>query len=350
MHTEKSSNILYSVLDLATVVEGKTPADSFHNSLELARQAEQLGFTRYWFAEHHNMAGVASSATSVLIGYIAGGTSTIRVGSGGIMLPNHAPLIIAEQFGTLASLYPGRIDLGLGRAPGTDQLTAMAIRGQNFGAEHNFPQDIQKLQQFFSAENSVSNVRAIPGEGLNIPIWVLGSSTDSARVAATMGLPYAFASHFAPAYFLEAISLYRRNFQPSAQLKTPYVMACVNVMAADTDAQANKLATSVKQLFLGIVTGKRKKLQPPVDNMNEIWNEAAEAAVMQMLAYSFIGSAEKIKNQLQQFAEQTQVNEIMATSHIYDHQAKLHSYKLFSEAMQQIRLNNPHKEETLIAK
>jgi len=350
MHTEKSNRILYSALDLATVVEGKTPADSFHNSLELAQKAERLGYTRYWFAEHHNMAGVASSATAVLIGYIAGVTSRIRVGSGGIMLPNHSPLIVAEQFGTLASLYPGRIDLGLGRAPGTDQLTAMAIRGQNFGAEHNFPQDIQQLQQFFSAENSTSNVRAIPGEGLHIPIWVLGSSTDSARVAAAMGLPYAFASHFAPAYFLEAIRLYRQNFQPSAQLKTPYVMACVNVVAADTDAEANKLSTSVKQLFLGIVTGKRKKLQPPVDDMDDVWNEAAEAAVMQMLAYSFIGGPEKIKKNLQLFAEQTQVNEIMATSHIYDHQAKLHSYKLFSEAMQKIQLNNPQIEETLIVK
>lgn len=329
--------IPYSVLDLATVLEGKTAADSFHNSLELARTAEELGYTRYWFAEHHNMAGVASSATAVLIGYIAGGTSRIRVGSGGIMLPNHAPLIIAEQFGTLASLYPGRIDLGLGRAPGTDQLTAMAIRGENFRAEHNFPQDIQRLQQFFSADNSNSKIRAIPGEGLAIPIWVLGSSTDSARVAAAMGLPYAFASHFAPAYFLEAIQLYRKNFQPSAFLKEPYVMACVNVVAAATDVAAAKLATSVQQLFLGIITGKRKLLQPPVDTMDNIWNEGESIAVQQMLSYSFIGGPSSLKQQLQQFMKLTAVNEIMATSHIYDHSARLISYTYFAEAVRQVQ-------------
>lgn len=329
--------IPYSVLDLATVLEGKTAADSFHNSLELARTAEELGYTRYWFAEHHNMAGVASSATAVLIGYIAGGTSRIRVGSGGIMLPNHAPLIIAEQFGTLASLYPGRIDLGLGRAPGTDQLTAMAIRGENFRAEHNFPQDIQRLQQFFSADNSNSKIRAIPGEGLAIPIWVLGSSTDSARVAAAMGLPYAFASHFAPAYFLEAIQLYRKNFQPSAFLKEPYVMACVNVVAAATDVAAAKLATSVQQLFLGIITGKRKLLQPPVDTMDNIWKEGESIAVQQMLSYSFIGGPSSLKQQLQQFMKLTAVNEIMATSHIYDHSDRLISYTYFAEAVRQVQ-------------
>jgi luciferase family oxidoreductase group 1 len=340
MHNNQPNSVLYSVLDLATVIEGKTPADSFHNSLALAKAAEQLGYTRYWFAEHHNMASVASSATSVLIGYVAGGTKTIRVGSGGIMLPNHAPLIIAEQFGTLASLYPGRIDLGLGRAPGTDQLTAMAIRGENFRTEHHFPTDIQKLQNFFSSENKNSTLRAIPGEGLDIPIWVLGSSTDSARVAAAMGLPYAFASHFAPAYFLEAIRLYRKNFQPSEQLKQPYVMACVNVVAAGTDEEATRLATSVQQLFLGVISGKRKLLQPPVDTIDDILNENEAFAVQQMLTWSFIGGPETIKNELQSFIEQTQVNEIMATSHIYDHAARLYSYKLFAEEMQTIRLNN----------
>jgi luciferase family oxidoreductase group 1 len=329
--------VLYSVLDLATVIEGKTAADSFHNSLDLAKAAEQEGYTRYWFAEHHNMASVASSAPSVLIGYVAGGTKTIRVGSGGIMLPNHAPLLVAEQFGTLASLYPGRIDLGLGRAPGTDQLTAMAIRGENFGTQHNFPKDIQKLQNFFSSENKNSNLRAIPGEGLDIPIWVLGSSTDSAIVAAAMGLPYAFASHFAPTYFLEAIRLYRQNFQPSDQLKEPYVMACVNVIAAGTDAEAKRLATSVQQLFLGIITGKRKLLQPPVDNADDIMNEAEKAAIQQMLMYSFIGGPETIQQQLALFLAQTQVNEIMATSHIYDHAARLNSYRLLAEVMKKIK-------------
>ncbi|OSZ77821.1 LLM class flavin-dependent oxidoreductase [Chitinophagaceae bacterium IBVUCB2] len=336
MLSTSPGKILYSVLDLATVLEGKTAADSFSNSLALAKKAEQLGYTRYWFAEHHNMAGVASSATAVLIGYVAGGTSSIRVGSGGIMLPNHAPLIVAEQFGTLASLYPGRIDLGLGRAPGTDQLTAMAIRGQNFRAEHNFPADIQKLQKFFSIENRHSNLRSIPGEGLDIPIWVLGSSTDSARVAAAMGLPYAFASHFAPTYFLEAIRLYRANFQPSDFLKEPYVMACVNVVAADTDKEASILATSVQQLFLGVITGKRGLLQPPVDTATAVLNEAEAAAVQQLLHYSFIGSEATIKKELAEFIAATQVNEIMATSHIYDHAARIHSYEVFAAAMQSL--------------
>ncbi|WP_238395271.1 LLM class flavin-dependent oxidoreductase [Mucilaginibacter sp. 14171R-50] len=257
MSANKLSDIKYSVLDLATVVAGSTPADSFKKSMEVAQLAEKVGYTRYWFAEHHNMMNVASSATAILIGHIAGGTSKIRVGSGGIMLPNHSPLIVAEQFGTLASLYPGRIDLGLGRAPGTDQTTALAIRGENFNAAHNFPRDIVKLQTYFSADNVNSKVRAIPGEGLDIPIWVLGSSTDSARVAAAMGLPYAFASHFAPTYFLEAIKIYRDNFKPSQHLQKPYVMACVNVVAADTDGEAEYLATSVKQFFYGGGNGQK---------------------------------------------------------------------------------------------
>jgi luciferase family oxidoreductase group 1 len=323
----------YSVLDLASVTQGHTPADSFKNSLDLAKKAEEFGYTRYWFAEHHNMANVASSATAILIGHIAGGTKTMRVGSGGIMLPNHAPLIVAEQFGTLASIYPGRIDLGLGRAPGTDQLTAHAIRGENFKAVHNFPRDIQKLQQFFSAENSHSNLRAIPGEGLDIPIWILGSSTDSAMVAAALGLPYAFASHFAPTYFLDAIRLYRENFKPSAALSQPYVISCVNVVAADTDAEAERLATSVKQFFMGVVTGRRQPLPPPVDNMEDVWNMHEEAAVMQMLAYSFIGGAAKIKKEMESFLAKTGVDEVMATSHIYDHQARIRSYEIFAEVM-----------------
>lgn len=336
MNNESSNKIAYSVLDLATVSEGKTAADSFHNSLRLAKYADLLGYTRYWFAEHHNMPGVASSATAVLIGYIAAGTNTIRVGSGGIMLPNHAPLIVAEQFGTLASLYPGRIDLGLGRAPGTDQITTLAIRGENFRAEHNFPDDIQKLQTFFSAANSSSNVRAIPGEGLDIPIWILGSSTESASVAAAMGLPYAFASHFAPARFLAAIELYRRNFRPSARLAKPYVISCVNAVAADTDTIANRLATSLQLLFLGVISGKRKLLQPPVDDINTVLNEEAAAMLQQMLVYSFIGGPAKIKDGLQLFLDKTTVNEVMVTSHIYDQDARLHSYKIFADVIQGI--------------
>ncbi len=333
MQQTTKAAIAYSVLDLATVIEGHTPADSFHNSLQLAQHAEKWGYKRFWLAEHHNMASVASSATAVLIGYIAAGTSSIRVGSGGIMLPNHAPLIVAEQFGTLASLYPNRIDLGLGRAPGTDQLTAMAIRGRNFGSEHDFPRDVQQLQTFFSADNCHSNLRAIPGEGLDIPIWILGSSTDSARVAAAMGLPYAFASHFAPTYFLEAIALYRKHFQPSAHLEKPYVMACVNVVSADTDKEAARLATSVQQLFVGVITGKRRLLQPPVDSIHAVCSEAELAAMQQMLTYSFIGGPDTIAHRFRNFVEQTGIDEVMVTSHIYDHAARLHSYEAFSEMM-----------------
>lgn len=333
----KNATIPYSVLDLAAVSQGQTPADAFRNSLRMARSAERLGYTRYWFAEHHNMPGVASSATSILIGHIAGGTSTIRVGSGGIMLPNHAPLIVAEQFGTLASLYPGRIDLGLGRAPGTDQLTAMAIRGQNFRSEHNFVADIEMLQTLFSADNSGAKVRAIPGEGLDIPIWILGSSTDSAVVAASLGLPYAFASHFAPAQFLAAISIYRQRFVPSAHLQQPYVLACVNIAAADTDEEAEFLFTSVKRLFGGIVTGKRQQLQPPAADIDQAWSPEVEAAVMQMLRYAFVGSATRLERQLKSFLEQTGINEIMATSYIYDQELRIRSYKILSEVMRGIK-------------
>lgn len=331
--SSNSLNIPYSVLDLATVVEGQTPAHTFPNSLDLAKHAESWGYTRYWFAEHHNMMNVGSSSPPILIGYIAGGTKTIRVGSGGVMLPNHSPLVVAEQFGTLASLYPGRIDLGLGRAPGTDQITAMAIRGENFNAAFNFPRDVEKLQQYFSEENLNSKVRAIPGEGLDIPIWILGSSTDSARLAAAKGLPYAFASHFAPTYFLEAIQLYRDNFKPSPYLDKPYVLSCINVVAADTDAEANRLATSVQQFIMGIVTGKRELLPPPIDTMDGVWNYFQQEAVEQMLAYSIFGSPETVKNKLDAFVHSTQIDEVMVTSHIFDHQARLRSYEIFAEAM-----------------
>jgi len=330
MNNNSLKNIPYSVLDLATVLDGYTAADTFKTSLEIAQQSEELGYTRYWFAEHHNMAGVASSATAILIGFIASGTKKIRVGSGGIMLPNHAPLIVAEQFGTLASLYPNRIDLGLGRAPGTDQVTAMAIRGENFNAAHNFPRDVDQLHQLFSADNYGAKVRAIPGEGLDIPIWILGSSTDSARLAAEKGLPYAFASHFAPAYFEQAITIYRNNFKPSKFLKEPYVMACVNVVAADTDDEAEVLSSSVKRMFLGVITGRREMLKPPVQNINAHWDQLEKEAVEQMLYYSFIGGSETIKENLEAFVAKYGVNEIMSTSHIYDHKAKLHSNKIFA--------------------
>ena len=327
-------NIPISVLDLATVPEGKTPADTFKDSLEVAQNVEKFGYTRYWLSEHHNMISVASSATSVLIGYIAGGTSSIRVGSGGIMLPNHSPLAVAEQFGTLESLYPRRIDLGLGRAPGTDQLTAMALRGDHFNNAQEFPQNVLRLQSYFSEENRSAKVRAIPGEGLDIPIWILGSSTDSAQLAAILGLPYAFASHFAPAQFFTAISLYRQNFRPSKYLQKPYVMSCVNVIAADTDAEANKLATSLFQMFIGIVSGKRKQLQPPVDNMDEIWSDYEQEMIQQMLSLSFIGSKETIRKEIIDFAENTEVDEIMAISNVFDTKAKIHSYDLFAQIME----------------
>lgn len=335
MTIKNRSALPFSILDLATVAEGYSIAETFKKSVDIARHAETWGYTRYWFAEHHNMISVASSATSVLIGHIAGQTSRISVGAGGIMLPNHSPLIVAEQFGTLATLYPGRIDLGLGRAPGTDPLTAMAIRGSRFDVAYDFPSELQKLQTYFSVENRYASVRAIPGEGTDVPLWILGSSTDSAYVAAAFGLPYAFASHFAPQQLLRAISIYRDRFQPSLHLSEPYVMACVNVVAADTDEEAEYLSTSLKQLFKGVITGQRKRLQPPVKDMRPVWNAVEEEAAQQMLAVSFIGAPEKIKRELQSFQQQTQADELMATSHIYDHQARLHSFRLFAEVLKE---------------
>lgn len=326
------SDIPLSVLDLAPITEGNTAETTFRSSLALARRVEALGYKRYWLAEHHNMDNVASSATAVLIGYIAGGTETIRVGSGGIMLPNHAPLVVAEQFGTLASLYPGRIDLGLGRAPGTDQLTAMALRRNRMETAQDFPDDIIALQTYFSSDNRMSKVRAIPGEGLDIPIWILGSSTDSARLAALFGLPYAFASHFAPTHFLHAIDIYRKNFRPSQHLAEPYVMACVNVIAADTNDEAHYLATSFYQLATGIITGRRRPLPPPVKSMDEHWSEYEEAAVKQMMHYAFIGDAAHIRSSLESFQQQTQLDELMITSHIYDPAARVHSYEILKAA------------------
>lgn len=328
MEDKLIENIPFSILDLAPITEGNNAATTFKNSLRLAKRVEQLGYKRFWLAEHHNMESVASSATSVLIGYIAGGTQSIRVGSGGIMLPNHAPLIVAEQFGTLASLYPDRIDLGLGRAPGTDQVTARALRRNYMESVQDFPDDVMALQTYFSKENSSSKVRAIPGEGLDVPIWILGSSTDSARLAAHLGLPYAFASHFAPNHFLTAIELYRNNFRPSKHLAKPYVMACVNVIAADSNAEAQRLATSFFQLATGIITGRRRPLQPPVESMDGLWGDYEEAAVMQMMKYTFIGDKERIGRELAYFQKHTQLDELMVTSHIYDPDARIHSYEV----------------------
>jgi len=327
---KKLNEIPVSVLDLATIVQGDVPADSFKKSLAVAKRAEQLGYNRYWFAEHHNMENIASSATSVLIGYIAAGTSSIRVGSGGVMLPNHAPLIIAEQFGTLESLYPGRIDLGLGRAPGTDQLTSFALRRNLNASVDDFPQDVIELQNYLAPRNGDARVRAIPGEGTQVPLWLLGSSTYSAQLAAALGFPFAFAAHFAPALLQDALQLYRRNFTPSEQLQQPYSMACINVIAADTDEEAQHLATSFYRLALGIVTGKRKPLQPPIESMDDEWSDYEKAAVMHMMQYTFIGSAKTVHEGLQTFLDETSVDEIMVASYIYDNVAKIHSYELIA--------------------
>jgi luciferase family oxidoreductase group 1 len=324
------SNIPMSVLDLATIIEGDTPADAFRKSLELARHGEHLGYNRYWFAEHHNMESVASSATAVLIGYVAGGTSTIRIGSGGVMLPNHAPLIIAEQFGTLESLYPGRIDLGVGRAPGTDQLTSMALRRNLKGSVDDFPKDVVELLNYLAPKDPDARVRAIPGEGTQVPVWLLGSSTYSAQLAAYLGLPFAFASHFAPTYLQEALQLYRDHFKPSQYLQQPYSIACVNVIAADKDEEAAYLATSFYMLALGLIRNKRRPLQPPVSSMEGIWVEAEKAAVEHMTQYSFIGSIEVVRQGLQLFLEKTGVDEIMVTSHIYEHSVKMRSYEIIA--------------------
>ncbi|WP_018613560.1 LLM class flavin-dependent oxidoreductase [Segetibacter koreensis] len=334
------SDISLSVLDLAAILAGKTPADTFRNSAELAQQVEQLGYKRYWLAEHHSMESIASSATSVLIGFIAGKTSTIRVGSGGIMLPNHSPLVIAEQFGTLESLYPGRIDLGIGRAPGSDQVTARALRRNLQEGPNDFPESLMELRQYFSAENSSAKVRAIPGEGLKIPIWLLGSSTYSAQLAAILGLPFAFASHFAPTYLHAALNIYRETFKPSEDIKEPYALTCVNVIAANTDEEAEYLATSLYQLAMGIIHGTSRPLQPPVKNMDEIWSDHEKAAILQMMQYTFIGKPETVKGKLQRFLDETQADEIMITSHIYDHKARMNSYEIVAELWKEKELKD----------
>lgn len=333
MSNNSISEVKYSVLDLAVVTEGDTPADAISKSRELAQHVEQLGYSRFWMAEHHNMENIASSATSVLIGHMAEATETLRIGSGGVMLPNHSPLVIAEQFGTLATIYGDRIDLGLGRAPGTDQTTAQAIRPDRMQQVHKFPKNVQKLQQYLSAENSSSEVRAIPGEGTEVPLWILGSSTDSAHLAAALGLPYVFASHFSPQQLHAALQVYREKFEPSKQLDKPYVMPCVNVIIADTDEQAEYLSTSLKQMFMGVVTGERKPMSPPVDDMNTVWNVRTKMAVEQMLKYTFVGSKETVEEELSDFVEKTEADEIMTATYIYGQKQRLKSHKIFAEIM-----------------
>lgn len=336
-------DIPVSILDLANIIQGdQSAAAAFKRSLLFAQHAEQFGYKRYWFAEHHNMESVASAATAVLIGYVAQGTSSIRVGSGGIMLPNHAPLIIAEQFGTLESLYPGRIDLGIGRAPGTDQATAYALRRNLHSDVDAFPNDVVELLQYLGAPDKQGKVRAIPGMGTNVPVWMLGSSTFSAQLAAKLGLPFAFASHFAPAQLLPALQLYHSTFKPSAFLKEPYSMACVNVIAADTDEEARYLATSTHQLILGLIRNNRKPLPPPVADMDLLWTSEERAAVNQMLYYSFVGSTDTLSSDLTSFIEATHVDEVMITTHLYDVNAKIRSLELTGS------LFNTKKIETLV--
>ncbi|MFB9052380.1 LLM class flavin-dependent oxidoreductase [Formosa undariae] len=331
MSSKILSNIKFSVLDLVPVTQGNSAQHAMKNALDLAQHVEALDYTRFWISEHHNMDSLVSSATVVLLGYVAQGTSKIRVGSGGIMLPNHAPLVVAEQFGTLATLYPDRIDLGLGRAPGTDQRTAMALRRERQESVQDFPNNIQELQNYFTNEDLGEPVRAIPGEGLDVPIYLLGSSTFSADLAAKKGLPYAFASHFAPSQLFDALHIYNNSFAPSSALQKPYSMACVNVIAADTDAEAQILATSLYQLAMGIITNVRRPLQPPVQSMSGIWRDEQKAMITNMLHYTFIGSKETIEKEITAFATKTQVQELIVVSHIYDHEARKKSYTILSE-------------------
>ncbi|MFK7695484.1 LLM class flavin-dependent oxidoreductase [Paenibacillus sp. HJGM_3] len=336
-HEATNRHIPISVLDLAMITQGSTAAQSFRNTLDLAQHAERWGYRRFWLAEHHNMPGVASAATSVVIGHVAAGTSTIRVGSGGIMLPNHAPLMIAEQFGTLESLHPGRIDLGLGRAPGSDQLAARALRRGLASSGDDFPELLAELRGYLNPAlgNRPLGVRAIPGEGLDIPIWLLGSSGFSAQLAGQLGLPFAFASHFAPDYLLPALELYRSGFRPSDTLENPHAMVAVNVFAAETDEEAYYLSTSMQLQFLNIIRGRSGMMSPPVRNMDEYWTEHEKAMVQRQLSFALVGGKATIRRRLDEILTLTQADELIATSSIYDHQARLRSLELFAEVVKE---------------
>ena len=320
-----------SILDLAPIVDGSDAPTALRNSLELAQQAELWGYNRFWLAEHHNAAGIASAATAVLIAHVAAGTQTIRVGAGGIMLPNHSPLVIAEQFGTLASLHPGRIDLGLGRAPGTDQLTMVALRREHPGSD-TFPQDVLELQAFLDEAQPGQLVRAIPGQGTKVPLWILGSSLYGAQLAAALGLPYAFASHFAPDALLPALEVYRERFHPSEQLDEPYAMVACNVICADDDAEARRLFTSPQRSFTNVLRGRRGRLPPPIDDIEQYWTPEEKARVSQMLARSFVGSPAAVRQQLDVFVAETQADELIVAAAIHDHSARLRSYELLAQA------------------
>lgn len=326
----------YSILDLAIISKGRSLYQTFDDTVALAQVADSEGYTRYWLAEHHNSDSIGSSATSILIGKVAECTGRIRVGSGGIMLPNHSPLIVAEQFGTLGTLYPNRIDLGLGRAPGTDRATAFAIRPDFYQAAMSFPNEIQKIQDYFSIDNASEQVRANVAEGVDVPLYILGSSTDSAHLAAKKGLPYAFASHFATAQLLKALEIYHLEFQPSNVLDKPRTMAGVNIIVADTDEEAERISTSLYIAIIGLITGKRDKMQPPIDMTDQFREICQQPAVQHMLKYSFIGSKETVKNKVRSFMELTRVDELIAVTNIYAAEDRTKSYKLFAEIMREL--------------
>ena len=328
--------IPYSLLDLSPITTAGSAAESFRNSLDLARHAERWGYLRFWLAEHHNIPSVASAATSVLIAHIAAGTSTIRVGSGGIMLPNHAPLLIAEQFGTLESLHPGRIDLGIGRAPGGDPAVTRALRRHRPGAADAFPDDLRELLAYFRPSNPNPLVRAIPGHGLGVPVYLLGSSDFSAALAAELGLPFAFASHFAPDYLHPALALYRQYFQPSDSLSEPYAMVGVNIFAADTDAEARRLFTTLQQQFLSLARGTPSEIPPPADNIDDLWLPHERAHVQRMTRYSIVGGPAAIRRGLEQLIADTQADEIIATASIFDHAARLRSFEIAADVFKEI--------------
>ncbi|ONB71850.1 hypothetical protein AQ905_00120 [Burkholderia pseudomallei] len=330
--------IPFSVLDLAPIPAGAEAAQALRHSVDLARHAERLGYRRYWLAEHHNMPGIASAATAVVIGHVAGATRTIRVGSGGVMLPNHAPLVIAEQFGTLASLYPGRIDLGLGRAPGTDQTTARALRRDLIGSADSFPDDVVELQRYFAAPAAGQRVRAVPGAGLDVPIWLLGSSLFSAQLAAMLGLPFAFASHFAPDYLMRALDVYRAQFRPSAALDKPYAMVGVNVFAADTDDDARRLFTSLQQQFLKLRRGTPGQLPPPVESLDALGATEQELAnVAHALSFAAVGSRDTVHERLRRLIAQTGADELIVAAQIFDHGARVRSYEIAAQVRDALR-------------
>jgi|UniRef100_UPI0040487627 luciferase family oxidoreductase group 1 len=336
-----TNSVPYSILDISPIPEGFTAADALRNSLDVAQHAEAWGYSRYWVAEHHNMIGNASSATAVLIGYIAAGTKTIRVGSGGVMLPNHAPLVIAEQFGTLASIYPGRIELGLGRAPGTDQMTARALRRDLMGSDDRFPEDVRELQHYFGPIQDGQRVKAIPGAGTEVPLWILGSSLYGAQLAAHFGLPYTFASHFAPDQLLEAMPIYRDLFKPSNQLPKPYAAFVMNVVAADSDEQAIHLFTSLQQNVVRMRRNTRGQLPPPITNLDDFCEPHEKTSAAHTLQCSAVGSYETVQNQMQHWLDLTGANEMIITGQIFDHQARLKSFEIAAEAAKGLRFSSP---------